>query len=249
MIKVMISGFNGAMGQNVKNIVEGYEDMKIVCGFDKQSKGNEGYPIYSSFDDIKEEIDVVIDFSHFSLVDDLIDFCVGTNTALVCATTGLEDTTNAHLEEASNSIPIFKTGNFSYGISVVSKMLELGAKMLCEDFDTEIIEKHHNRKVDAPSGTAYMLADVIKENADKNLEYKFSRYGKDVKREKSDLTIHAVRGGTIVGEHEVIFAGEDEIIEVKHTALSRKVFAVGAVKAGRYIYDKGRGYFEMNDIV
>lgn len=249
MIKVMISGFNGAMGQNVKNIVEGYEDMQIVCGFDKNIKGNEEYPIYDSFDKIKEDIDVVIDFSHFSLVDSLIDFCVKNNISLVCATTGLDEDTNKHLDEASKTIPVFKTGNFSYGISVVSKMLELGAKLLCEDFDTEIIEKHHNRKVDAPSGTAYMLADVIKENSNKELEYKFSRYGKDVKREKSDLTIHAVRGGTIVGEHEVIFAGEDEIIEVKHTALSRKVFAVGAVKAGRYIYDKGNGYFQMNDII
>jgi len=249
MIKVMISGFNGAMGQNVKNIVEGYKDMKIVCGFDKFSKGNEEYPIYSRFEDIKEDIDVVIDFSHFSLVDDLIDFCVKSKTALVCATTGLDDKINEHLTKASKLVPVFKTGNFSYGISVVSKMLELGAKMLCEDFDTEIIEKHHNRKVDAPSGTAYMLADVIKENSPKELEYKYDRFGKDVKREEKDLTIHAVRGGTIVGEHEVIFAGEDEIIEVKHTALSRKVFAVGAVKAGRYIYDKSSGYFEMNDII
>ncbi len=249
MIKVMISGFNGAMGQNVKNIVEGYDDMQIVCGFDKNIKGNEEYPVYDSFDKVKEDIDVVIDFSHFSLVDSLIDFCIKKNIALVCATTGLDEKTNNHLDEASKKIPVFKTGNFSYGISVVSKMLELGAKLLCEDFDTEIIEKHHNRKVDAPSGTAYMLADVIKENSKKELEYKFSRYGKDVKRQPKDLTIHAVRGGTIVGEHEVIFAGEDEIIEVKHTALSRKVFAVGAVKAGRYIYDKGNGYFQMNDII
>lgn len=249
MIKVMISGFNGAMGQNVKSIVESYEDMQVVCGFDKNKKGNEEYPIYDDFSQINEDIDVVIDFSHFTLVDKLIDFCVDKKTALVCATTGLDEKTNKHLYEASKKIPVFKTGNFSYGISVVSKMLELGAKMLCEDFDTEIIEKHHNRKVDAPSGTAYMLADVVKENSPKELEYKYSRYGNDVKREKKDLTIHAVRGGTIVGEHEVIFAGEDEIIEVKHTALSRKVFAVGAVKAGRYIFNKENGYFQMNDII
>ena len=249
MIKVMISGFNGAMGVNVRNIVDTYDDMKTVCGFDKVVKGNEECPVYSSFDEIKEDIDVVIDFSHFSLADELIDFCVDRKIALVCATTGLDEETLEHLEKASETIPVFKTGNFSYGISVVTKMLELGAKLLCEDFDVEIIERHHNRKVDAPSGTAFMLGDAVIENSPKELEYRFDRHGKACKRQENEITVHAIRGGTIVGEHDVIFAGEDEIIEVKHTALSRKVFAVGAVKAARYIQDSPSGYYKMDDIV
>ena len=249
MIRVMISGFNGAMGKNVREVVDGFEDMETVCGFDKIITGDEPCPVYSSFEDVKEDVDVVIDFSHFSLVDELIDFCVSTDTTLVCATTGLSEGTLEKLDSASEKIPVFKTGNFSYGVSVVEKMLEVAAKLLCADFDVEIIEKHHNRKVDAPSGTAFMLADAVKNNSEKELEYRFDRHGKACKREQKDLTIHAVRGGTIVGEHEVIFAGNDEIIEVKHTALSRKVFANGAVKAARYIYDKKNGYFQMNDII
>ncbi len=245
MIKVMISGINGAMGRNVLEVINEDKDTTYVCGFDKDENKEEN--IYNNFDNINEDIDVVIDFSHFSVVNDLISFCKKKNIPLVCATTGLDEEILNNLHDASKDIPIFQTGNFSYGINVLEKLVETAAKLL-GDFDAEVIEKHHNKKVDAPSGTAYMLAEKIKENSPKELEYKFSRYGKDAKREEKDITIHAVRGGSIVGTHEVLFAGADQVIEIKHSAYSKKVFAYGAVKAAKFLVTKKNGYYNMKDM-
>ncbi len=248
MIKVMICGIGGAMGKNVEDVILEKEGIEVVCGYDKCEDLEYTYPIYSDFSNVKEDIDVIIDFSHFSITKDLVNFAVEKKIPLVCATTGLSEELEDMLRKASHKIPIFKTGNFSYGINVVTNILKKAAFMLSDGYDVEIIEKHHNKKVDAPSGTAFMLAKEVKENSKKELEYVYGRNGRDAKREEKDITIHALRGGTIVGEHSVLFAGTDEVIEIKHTAFSKKVFAVGAVKAAEFLVKKEKGYYDMEDI-
>lgn len=248
MVKIIISGALGAMGRSVAEIIKNGNKAKVVAGYDINNADLGDYNVYNNLDALPEA-DVMIDFSHFKVVDQLIDYCVKQKIGFVCATTGLENETIAKLNEASRSISVFKTGNFSYGISVLEKLVAEATKLLSEDFDVEIIEKHHNKKIDAPSGTALMLADDVLENSPKNLKLVYGREGKASKRKEDEVTMHAVRGGTIVGEHSVIFAGEDEVIEISHTAYSKKVFAAGAVKAAIYIAGKENGYYSMENIV
>lgn len=250
MIKVIINGCNGAMGQVLNKVIGEMEDIEIVAGIDKNiDRFKNNYPVYSHILNYEGKADVVIDFSNPTSVEGVLEYGVKTSTPLVIATTGLTPENLESLNKASKSIPIFHSYNTSLGVNVLVSLVKKAAAILSESFDIEIIEKHHNKKIDAPSGTAYMIANAINEELNNSMEFIYGREGKDAKRTKNEIGIHAVRGGTIPGEHTVIFAGMDEIVEVKHTALSKNIFAQGAVKAAKYIINKSNGIYDMNDII
>ncbi|RKD27316.1 dihydrodipicolinate reductase [Caminicella sporogenes DSM 14501] len=248
MLKVLLSGCNGKMGKVVTELIESENNIEIVAGIDISKKHNK-FPVFKDFKDCTIKADVIIDFSHHSMMPALIDYSVKTKTPAVICTTGLDEEIIQKIKDASNKVALFKSGNMSLGVNLITKLAQEAAKVLSESFDIEIIEKHHNRKLDAPSGTAYMIADAINETLNNSKEYNFGRYGKSAKRNKNEIGIHAVRGGTIVGEHTVIYAGPDEIIEIKHTAMSRKIFAAGAIKAAKFLANKTSGLYNMSDIL
>jgi len=249
MIKVILSGCGGYMGNVVTGLIESDTEMSIAAGIDKFTAEGKKYPVYASFAECGESADVIIDFSHPSVLEDMLTFAVNKKCALVLAVTGYTGEQNEKILEASKHIPVFQSGSMSMGINLMKTLIKKAAEALGDDFDIEIIERHHNRKLDAPSGTALLLADALNETFEEKKDYNCTRYGKDAKRKKSEIGIHAVRGGTIVGEHEVIFAGLDEIIEIKHTSLSRNIFAAGAIRAAKYIYGKEPGYYNMDDML
>ncbi len=249
MIKVLLSGCNGKMGKVLDEIIEARTDMTVVGGVDKRNQTADAYPVYANFVDINIDVDVIIDFSHFSVMDELFDYCTASKTPAVVCTTGLDKRLDDRVVETSKSVAMFKSGNMSLGINLMIDLLKKATQVLGGQFDIEMIEKHHNRKVDAPSGTAYMLADGINEELNNQMEYVNGREGTNAKRQSNEIGIHAVRGGTIVGEHSVIFAGLDEIIEIKHSATSRSVFATGAVNAAAFLAHKESGLYDMNDII
>ncbi len=248
MIKVLLCGCNGSMGKVVDELIKDDETMEIVGGIDALSKGN-NYPVFADFQSCDVKADVIIDFSHHSIVSGLIDYSVKTKTPSIICTTGLDDSLVDKINNASKNVALFRSGNMSLGINLIMDLAKKASKILHETFDIEIIEKHHNKKLDAPSGTAYMIAESINEELDNSKKYNYGRYGRAAKREESEIGIHAVRGGTIVGDHSVIFAGTDETIEINHTATSKKVFAAGAIKAAKFIINKDKGLFNMNDIL
>lgn len=248
-IKVLVSGCNGVMGHHVVNVVTAHEDMEVVGGVDVNSNSEYKFPVYSSFEECKVEADVIIDFSHFSVIDCLLDYAEATQTPTVICTTGLDDSLIRRIDELSNKVALFRSGNMSLGINLLIDLVKKAVQVLGSNFDIEIVEKHHNRKVDSPSGTALMIADGINEELDHEMAYQHGRSGTESKRQAHEIGIHALRGGTIVGEHSVIFAGLDEIIEINHTALSRKVFANGAVQAAFFLADKKQGLYDMNAIL
>ncbi|SHH01562.1 4-hydroxy-tetrahydrodipicolinate reductase [Tepidibacter thalassicus] len=247
MIKVIINGSLGKMGKVLTNSIYEDKNFELIAGVSKYEKENTNYKLYSNILDIKEKADVVIDFSNPESLKDLLTYCKNTKTPLVIATTGYNDDELNMIKEASKEIPIFHSSNMSLGINLLLKLVEITTKALT-NFDIEIIEKHHNKKVDAPSGTALMLANEIQKVLD-NTEFNYSRCGKNAKRKENEIGIHALRGGTIVGEHSVIFAGTDEIVELNHVALSKKIFAQGSLKAAKFIVNKENGYYNMKDIV
>lgn len=207
------------------------------------------FKLYMSALDCEVKADVVIDFSYHEAVPELIEFCVKSKTPVVVATTALSDAEEEIVRKASEVIPVFRSANMSLGINVLSKMIKAATPVLEDTFNVEIIEKHHNKKLDSPSGTALLLADSINEVISQKKDYIYGRHGKKDECKITDLGIHAVRGGTIPGEHTVIFAGPDEVIEVKHTAYSKEVFARGAIKAAQYIASKTKGLYSMEDII
>lgn len=250
MLKVGISGCNGAMGRVLTNIIAEIEEIEIAFGIDRSVNLYQNpYPVYEAPSQVQEQCDVIIDFSNPARLYDLLIFCVNTNTAVVIATTGLSEEQEARIKDVSKKIPVFKSSNTSLGISLVLDLVRKSTNVLQEAFDIEIIEKHHNKKIDAPSGTAYMIAQAINEEMSNEMVYNYGREGKNSKRNKNEIGIHAVRGGSIVGEHTVIFAGMDEIIEIKHTALSKGVFARGAIKAAKYIANKGPNLYSMQNLI
>ena len=250
MLKVILNGCNGAMGRAVTKVVSESLDVEIVAGIDKNIEMHQNsYEVFNNIFDYKAKADVIIDFSHPSCLDDILSYGKKNNTPMVIATTGLSSEDYKKIENVAKSVPIFKTANMSLGVNLLIDLVKKAALALQENFDIEIIEKHHNKKVDAPSGTALMIADAINEELDNSMEYKYGREGKKAKREEKEIGIHAVRGGTIPGEHTVIFAGLDEILEVKHTALSKNVFASGAVKAAKFIVNKENGLYKMEDLM
>ena len=248
MINILLSGCNGKMGRVITNILADDEAAKIVCGYDISTESGP-YPVYDDFSKVTEKVDVVIDFSHPACLDSLLSFCGDRRIPLVLATTGLSVEQREKVAELSKRIPVFSSANMSVGVNLLISLVKKAASVLEGNFDIEIIEKHHNQKIDAPSGTALMIADEISSSLKGNVDYVYDRHFVRKKREKSEIGIHSIRGGTIVGEHSVIFAGNDEIIEVKHSATGKEVFAVGAVKAAKYLAGKQPGMYNMEDLV
>lgn len=247
MKKALICGICGKMGQNLVNLLENDSDLQIVCGVDLNKK--DGLPpIYASFNDVKEKVDVIIDFSSPAVLKDELSWAVKHNVPVVLASTGYSESDLKLIDQTAEKIAVFKTGNFSLGINLLLKLVKKTAEVLGEKFDIEIIEKHHNQKVDAPSGTALMLAESANSAFNDGKPYVNGREGIVGKR-KNEIGIHAVRGGTIVGEHEVLFAGEDEIITLSHSARSKRVFAVGAIRSAKWIIGKPAGKYDMSDIL
>lgn len=243
-------GCNGKMGQVITGIVNEDDDTTIVAGIDPYDDGHNAYPVFSSIEKCDVDADVIIDFANAKAVDALLDYSVSKNIPVVLCTTGLSKEQLDKVKEASNKVAILKSANMSLGINTLMKVLEVAAPVLAEaGFDIEIVEKHHNQKIDAPSGTALALADTINDSLDNVYEYKYDRSKERVKRAKNEMGISAVRGGSIVGEHEVIFAGLDEVIEFKHTAYSKAIFAKGAVSAAKFLAGKEAGLYDMSQVI
>ncbi|PNT93055.1 4-hydroxy-tetrahydrodipicolinate reductase [Clostridium thermosuccinogenes] len=249
MIRILMSGCNGKMGQVITRLSSQFDNLKIVAGYDKNDAISNPYPVFTDLKSCNVEVDVVIDFSHPSAFNDVLDFAVSRKVALVMATTGLSQANVKALEAASGSIPVFFSANMSLGVNLMVDLVKKAAKVLENNFDIEIIEMHHNQKIDAPSGTALAIADAINSVLEQKREYIYDRHSRRKKRSPSEIGIHAIRGGTIVGDHSVIFAGNDEIIEIKHTAMSKEIFGVGALKAAGFIKSKKPGIYNMNDLV
>ncbi len=249
MINILLSGVSGAMGTTLQQIIAANPDTQVVAGFDHQEITNLPFPVYSDLKNCNEMVDVIIDFSHFTAFNGIFSFARSKKIPIVIATTGLSDDNLVTIKEGAKEFPVFKTANLSLGINLIAKMLKEMVGKLESGFDIEIIEKHHNKKLDAPSGTALLLADAINDGLETKKDYSYGRYGRDAKRSENELGIHAIRGGTIPGEHSVIFAGNDEIIEVNHMALSKKVFAEGAVRAAQYLVGKEAGLYDMSMVV
>lgn len=249
MTNIIITGANGKMGKVIKSIVENRNDCKIVAGVDLNTEDNGCFPIYPSINDVKEEADAIIDFSNPVLLDDLLAYSKKTGTPLVIATTGYSDEQKEKIFQASKASPIFFTYNMSMGINLLANLAKRATEILGGEFDIEIVEKHHNQKIDAPSGTALMLADAICEVTPEPMKYEYDRHSKREKRTKNEIGLHAIRGGTIVGEHDIIFAGRDEIITLSHSARSKEIFAVGAVNAAVYMNGKCAGLYDMKELI
>lgn len=248
MTDIILCGANGKMGKVIRDIVAKRDDCRIAAGIDLNTV-SDSFPIYSSFDEIKEDADVIIDFSNPALLNDLLDFAVKKSMPVVIATTGYDESQKKQIEEASRKTSVFFTYNMSLGINLLANLAKKAVQVLGDAFDIEIIEKHHNQKIDAPSGTALMLADAICEELNKPMKYEYDRHSKREKRTKNEIGMHAVRGGTIVGEHEIMFAGRDEIITLSHSARSKEVFAVGAVNAALFLKDKPAGMYSMKEMI
>lgn len=247
MTKIILSGCMGRMGKAITQIVENIDEAQIVCGFDLAA-GDCGYPVYSDYTDVLVDADVIIDFSHPSNFENILAFAKAKNLPVVVATTGLSDAQKAELKAAADYIPVFFSANMSLGINLLIRLAKMATKVLEKDFDIEIIEKHHNKKLDAPSGTALAIADAIADTMNDGANYVYERQSVRRQREKNEIGIHAVRGGTIVGEHDVIYAGPDEVITLSHSAASREVFAQGAVKAAMFMNGKPKGFYCMDDL-
>lgn len=250
MIKAIMHGCNGHMGQVVSGLAKEDPDIEIAAGIDIVDCRDNGYPVYTNIWDCTEEADVIIDFASAKAADELLKFSVKRRIPLVLCTTGLTDDQMKQVEEASGKVAVLKSANMSLGINTLLKLLKEAAKILVPaGFDIEIIEKHHNRKLDAPSGTALAMADSINEILDNEYDYKYDRSQDHKKRGQKEIGISSVRGGTIVGEHDVIFAGTDEVITFSHQAYSRAIFGKGAIQAAKYLAGKPAGYYKMSDVI
>ena len=247
MLKVIVNGCLGKMGKVLTRCVQEDDELELVCGVSFNPTETTNYKIYNKMSDVQETADVIIDFSHHSALDDVLSFALKTKTPLVIATTGYNDEELNKIKEASKIIPIFLSFNMSLGINVLLKLIKESTKLL-EGFDIEVIEKHHNKKFDAPSGTAVMITNTIKEVLP-NIKNNYGRYGRNSKREENEIGIHAIRGGTIVGEHSIIYAGHDEILELKHTAQSKDIFAKGSIAAAKYLVNQNAGYYNMDNML
>ena len=247
-IKVILCGACGKMGGNVLSLLENDEEAMAVCGVDLYPK-EIGIPVYKSFSEIKEKADVIIDFSSPIGLEERLAYAKQNGLGIVLASTGFTAEDLALVERYSKDVAIFKTANLSLGVNLMQALIKTAAEVLGDAYDVEIIERHHNLKKDAPSGTALMLADTINEAFDNQKRIVNGRKGIVGAREKSEIGMHAVRGGTIVGEHEVMFAGEDEIITITHSARSKRVFAVGAIRAAKFLPKKVAGMYEMKHLL
>lgn len=248
MINVLLSGCSGKMGNAIINLASDKDDIKIIAGVDAVSKP-QSFPVFNRFSDVNVLPDVIIDFSNVSTLSELLDYAINKRIPIVIATTGYNDEQITEIKNASRFIPIFFTANMSLGINVLCGLARRAASILGSDFDIEIVEKHHNRKLDAPSGTAIMLANAVNSVFEDTYSYEYDRHSKRRMRPKNEIGIHSVRGGTIVGEHEVIFAGHEEVITLSHSAQSKGVFAAGAIAASRFIINANPGIYDMNNLI
>lgn len=250
MVRIIMHGCNGKMGQVITGLVADDPNAQIVAGIDIADNRDNGYPVFTDIKKCDVAADVIVDFAAAAAVDALLDYSVEKQIPVVLCTTGLSDEQLARVKESSKKVAILKSANMSLGINTLMKLLKDAANVFAPaGYDIEIVEKHHNQKVDAPSGTAIALADSINESRGGEYEYVYDRSQVRKKRDKKELGISAVRGGTIVGEHEVIFAGIDEVIEFKHTAYSKSVFAKGAVEAAKFLAGKPAGMYDMADVI
>jgi len=248
MIRIVLNGCSGKMGKMITECSKNFNGLEIIAGIDK-FPSDTSYPIFENVQDLNIEYDVLLDFSRADALHNLLDITEKTNKPLVICSTGFTQDDLDLIDEKSKSLKLFRSGNMSFGINLISSLLKKITPMLYGNYDIEIVEKHHNQKVDAPSGTAIMLADAAKGSIKDTTKYVYGREGNS-KREENEIGIHAVRGGGIIGDHEVIFAGTGEVIELTHKAISREVFAVGALKACEYMatVDKA-GLYDMNDVI
>lgn len=250
MVKVIMHGCNGKMGQTITSLIAADEEIEIVAGIDAVDSGKNDYPVFSNISECTVAADAVIDFSVAAAVDALLDYCVEKKLPCVLCTTGLSEAQLTKVQEASKQVAILKSANMSLGINMLLKLLKEAAKTLSPaGFDIEIVEKHHNQKLDAPSGTAIALADSINEAMGGSYEYVYDRSQVRQKRDAKELGISAVRGGTIVGDHDVIFAGADEVVTFSHRAYSKAVFGKGAIQAAKFLAGKPAGLYDMADVI
>ena len=250
MVKIIMHGCNGHMGQVISGIVEKDPDAEIVAGIDIADQGKNSYPVFTDIDACQVEADAIIDFSSAKAADKLLEYSVERQIPVVLCSTGLSEEQLAKVEEASRKVAVLKSANMSLGINTLLKLIQDAARVLATaGFDMEIVEKHHRLKLDAPSGTALALADSLNEAMDNQYHYVYDRSQRREQRDDREIGISAVRGGTIVGEHEIIFAGQDEVIEFKHTAYSKAIFGKGAVEAAKFLAGKPAGRYDMSDVI
>lgn len=250
MTRIIMHGCNGRMGQVICGLVANDSEAEIVAGVDVNDSVQNPFPVFANIDDVNVEADVIIDFASAKAVDGLLDYCEQVGTPCVLCTTGLSEEQLKRVEEVSEKTAILKSANMSLGVNTLLKLLKAATAVLAPaGFDIEIVEKHHNQKLDAPSGTALALADSINEVLDNSYEYVYDRSTRREKRPEKEIGISAVRGGSIVGDHDVIFAGMDEVITFSHTAYSRAIFGKGAVSAAKFLNGKGAGYYTMADVI
>ena len=250
MVKIIMHGCNGKMGQVITGIVAADKDAEIVAGIDIVDNRQNPYPVFTNIDDCNVEADVIIDFASAKAIDKLLDYVETRKIPVVLCTTGLSEEQLARVEEVSKKVAVLKSANMSLGINTLFKVLKSVSPLLAEaGFDIEIVEKHHHFKVDAPSGTALALGDAVNESLPEKYEYKFDRSQDRIPRPKNEIGFSSVRGGTIVGEHDVIFAGEDEVITFSHTAYSKSVIAKGAVEAAKFLKGQPAGHYTMKEVI
>ena len=250
MVKIIMVGCNGRMGQMITDIVKEDDDVVIAAGIDIINNRDNSYPVFTDISDCDVSADVIIDFSSSNGIEERMDYAVDKQIPVIVCSTGLSKEQSAYVTEASKKVAVLRSANMSLGINLLMKLVKEAAKKLADNgFDIEIVEKHHNQKLDAPSGTALALADSINEAMEHQYEYRYDRSKLRQKREKKELGISSVRGGSIVGEHEIIFAGIDEVVEIKHTAYSKAIFAKGAISAAKFLKGKPAGMYDMSDVI
>lgn len=250
MVRAIMHGCNGHMGQVITGLIKADEGIELVAGIDKYTGIANDYPVFESLEKCDVEADVIIDFSNAAAADALLTYCEEKKMPVVLCTTGLSEEQLAKIPEAAKKTAVLKSANMSLGINLLMKLLKEATKVLAPSgYDMEIVEKHHNQKLDAPSGTAIALADSMNEAMDEAYHYVYDRSQERKKRDTKEIGISAVRGGTIVGEHEVLFAGTDEVIEFKHTAYSKTIFGKGAVEAAKFLAGKPAGLYDMSDVI
>lgn len=248
-MEIIIHGCNGKMGKAVAKAAQNYDGCNVIAGVDKDISQDHQFPVFKSLNEINNRHGIIIDFSHPSALDSILNYVTKNHTPLVLCTTGYDDLQIQKIEESSKYAPIFYSRNMSLGINLLIELSKKAAKVLGKDFDIEIVEKHHNQKIDAPSGTAYMIAEEISQTLSDKPKYVFDRSKSHHSRCNNEIGIHSIRGGTIPGDHDVIFAGNQEVITLSHRAESRNVFAQGAVKAAIFIANKPAGLYSMKDMI
>ncbi len=250
MVRMIMHGCNGHMGKVIAGLAAEDRELTIVAGVDVTGDEGAGFPVYPSVAEVQEEADVVVDFSSARAIDRLIAGCLAKRLPLVLCTTGLDERQLAFLDEAAEQIPVLRSANMSLGINILMKLVQDAAKVLAgAGFDIEILERHHNRKLDAPSGTALALADSLNEAMDGTYHYVYDRSQRMEKRDPREIGISALRGGTIVGDHEVVFAGPDEVVSFHHHAYSRAIFGKGALEAAKFLAVQQAGKYDMSDVI